>query len=975
MKLIVAEKPSVARDIARVLKISGRGQGFIGTGDVRVSWCVGHLAQLSEPASYNPEWRAWRLDLLPMLPTAFTLEPRKSAQDQWRILRDLLRDSALDEVVNACDAGREGELIFAYAYELAGCKAGVRRLWISSMTDSAIQHGFDTLRPGVDMANLESAARCRSEADWLVGLNATRAMTSKYRSGRGGTLLSVGRVQTPTLALLAQREDEIEGFVPRDFQQIKAVFVAEEKEGRPRGTYDATWTRKGKRGEDADRFYDKAAAQEVLDRVSGRAGLVTTVDKKKKVERPPFLYDLTTLQKEANKRFGYSAKKTLDLAQALYETHKLLTYPRTDSRHLSKDQEPTLPGVLSGVAFGPYQVAAQATLDRWPVKLSKRVVDDAEVSDHHAIIPTGEDARGARLTVEEKRIFDLVTRRFLAVFCADAVFATVQVKTVIDQDLFLSRGRTCLEQGWRTIDPPASGKKQKQEILLPAVVVDETVEQASCQLHEGQTKPPKRFTEGTLLAAMERAGEAIKDAELKRAMKRNGLGTPATRASIIETLISRRFVERQAKNLAATEAGRTLVAAIPVEELRSPRLTGAWEARLVAMAEGTETRERFMEDIRAFTTQLIDSVRGAQIDEAVKAKLAPPPPDGKVLGACPVCGQEVRAADRGWGCVDCDLHIPGLVASREVSAQLAKQLLADGETKVVKGFKSRAGKAFSAALAFDGEGGVKLQFPDPEALGDCPLCKKPVRRRGKIVTCDTGRECRFVVFEEMGGLQPTDDDVRALLAGRPSRLEWAGDRLIAREKDERELCGDVGACPRCGCGVFFNGKKWGCRGCGFRLPQALGGRQFAPLEILELLKNGRTSRLHGFRQKTGAVFKAAVVLEPDNHLSWDFHKPDGAEDDGHIDCPICIHNAESHPGRVIAGRTAWGCTRWKAGCGLRVPFDIEGVRLSEDQLQRLMSKYKATRYLKGFAGRKRTARVALDPAAPAPHWSVQERGQ
>ena len=983
MRLIVAEKPSVARDIARVLGVNGRGQGYLGRGDVRVTWCVGHLVELAEPAAYNPEWRSWRLESLPMLPEAFQLQPRKSSTDQWRIVKALMGEQQVAEVVNACDAGREGELIFAYAYELAGCRAPVRRLWISSMTDGAIRQGFDRLRDGAEMTNLAAAARCRSEADWLVGLNATRAMTTRHRQGAArSALLSVGRVQTPTLAILARREEEIEAFEPQDFWQVKVVFEASGPSGEG-GSYEAVWTRpRVKR--DADRIFDRAEAEAIVARTAGRDGLVAKVQRKQTRERPPLLYDLTTLQKEANKRFGFTAKKTLELAQALYETHKVLTYPRTDSRHLTQDQVPTLPRALRGISFGPYEAAAQAALARTE-PLGPRVVNDREVSDHHAIIPTGEDPRRKRLSVEEKRLFDLVARRFLAVYAPDAVFATAFVATHIargdgeegpsssprQDDVFLARGRTCLEAGWRRIDPPFSKKK---ETLLPAVEEGETVTQRSQKLHEGQTKPPKRHNEATLLSSMERAGETIEDAELKRAMKRNGLGTPATRASIIETLLGRRFAARDGKTLLATPYGRTVLAAIPVDALTSPKLTGQWEARLVMMAEGTESRADFMADIRTFTRELVDAVRRAPLNPEVVARLAPPAPTGPVLGGCPKCGEQVRTGDRGWGCA-CGLTIPGQVARREVSVQMAKALLKDGRTKTVKGFKSRVNKPFAAALAFDEDYAVRLDFPDPDPLGACPSCGKPVRRRGRIVTCDSGRACPFVLVPDDAGPQFTDDDVRSFLSDKPSRLERRGSRIVAVERDERELLGPVAPCPRCGGPVAFTGGRWRCGSCAFGIDAELRGRTFTVDELTVLLKRGRTPRLHGFRNpENSAVFKAAVVLEPNGRLSFDYaRQPDEPERGDEKTCPACVHRAEHHPGHIITGRAAWGCSRWRQGCRLQIPFEIEGRRLTPDDLSRLVSKHRATRYLKGFGARTRTARVVLDLEKTPPEWHIEER--
>jgi len=818
-RLIIAEKPSVARDIARVLGIRKRGSGYLDGGDTRVTWCVGHLVQLAEPQKYDPAWRSWRLDSLPMLPDAFKLTTRREGNDQWQIVKKQLRESDLVEVVNACDAGREGELIFAWVYEMAKCRAPVRRLWISSMTDSAIKAGFDDLREGARYEDLQAAARCRSEADWLVGLNATRAMTTRLRSGPEGSLLSVGRVQTPTLSLLADREDEIEAFQVEDFWQIKARFDA------AGGQWEALWTESGK-GTDVDargnrkrrdRLDDEAEAKAILARIQDKPGEVAKVTRRDKRERAPLLYDLTALQKECNRRFKYSAKKTLEIAQALYERHKLITYPRTDSRHLSADQVDGLPARIKGIQFGPYAEVANQTLERWPIKLSKRVVDDSEVTDHHAIVPTGVDARNCNLSPEEKWVFDLVTRRFLAVFQADAIFATATVETVIAQqeeqggesvgpadersgpvaDHFIARGRTCVDPGWQAIDPPRATKKSKKggkagkkpaDIILPPVEEGQRAEQVGANLHKGQTKPPRRYTEATLLAAMETAGQAIDDAELKRAMKRRGLGTPATRAAIIETLINRRYIVRDGNNLRPTDHGRAMLRALPVEALRSPRMTGEWEARLNAMAEGREQRDVFMTDVRRFTAELVDAVRNSDFPDAVRKALAPAAPDGAVLGTCPRCESEVRGSARGWRCTGCALYISAMVARRDISATLARSLLRDGRTKVIKGFKSRAGKDFAAALAFDADFQVVFRFPEPEPLGTCPVCRKPVTRRGRIFTCETGRDCRFVVFGEMWGANIEEKHVKALLVdGRSALIKGFETRQGERYEGRLEL--------------------------------------------------------------------------------------------------------------------------------------------------------------------------------------------
>ena len=899
-RLVLTEKPSVARDIANALGASGRHDGWMGGRDLRITWCLGHLLELVDPQNYRPEWKSWREDTLPMLPESFQLTPRADSSQQWRCVRDLLKDRDLGDVVNACDAGREGELIFGNAYRHAGCRAPVRRLWISAMTPAAIKNGFAKLRPGGDLLDLEAAARCRSEADWLVGLNATRAMTLMARRAGGGALLSLGRVQTPTLAVLCDREDAIDAFVPEDFWQVKAKLQAEA------GRWEALWTGPKRRdGGPPDRLREKAAADAIRAKVkTAAAGTVTRVERKESRERPPLLYDLTALQKEANKRFRFSAKRTLDLAQVLYERHKVLTYPRTDSRHLSTAQVPGLPNLVRSLDFGPYAPFAQDVQARWPVKLGKRLVDDNEVSDHHAIVPTGTDPRPQGLDKDEKRVFDLVARRFLGALHPDAVFANASVDTVVADERFVARGRTCLEPGWRAVDPPPS--KGKPEVLLPPVNTGDAADVVEATVHEGQTRPPKRLTEATLLGAMEQAGEGLDDTELKRAMKRNGLGTPATRAAIIETLLRRAYVERQGRDLVPTPSGRTLISALPAPELRSPKLTGQWEARLVAMAEGKDQRDAFMADIRAFTVDVVGRILAARPDAVLAQRLAPPPPEGPALGPCPRCEGTVKDGGRSWRCDGCAVEIPKSVASRDVSERMAKALLKDGRTKPVKGFKSRKGSLFTAALTLDEAGKVTFSFPEAEPLGACPTCGAPVRKRRTVYACDTGRECPFVIGVTLAGRAMQDDEIR------------------------------------------------------------------------QLLQEQRTPRLHGFHQRNGAIFKAALVLEP-RGARFDYRKRDDEPPDApppggppfafgrRVHCPLCLDAGEAHPGYVIAGRAAWGCSRWKAGCGLRLPFEPLGVALDPEQAARLLGKQRQTVLMKlpvDIGGAMARGRLVIDPEAP-----------
>ncbi len=992
-RLVVCEKPSVARDVARVLGARARRDGWLEGEGLRVTWCLGHLVELAEPQEYDPAWKAWRPEHLPMLPEEFRLRPRAGSDDgaarQWRTVAGLLVHPELREVVNACDAGREGELIFAFAYELSGARAPVHRLWIRSMTDEAIRDGFARLRPGPEMTRLEAAARSRAEADWLVGLNATRAMTLRARRAGGDNLLSVGRVQTPTLAMLALREEAIERFRAEPFWQVKVRF------GAAGGEWEGLWT-EGAGDAKKDRFTVREEAEAVLARVRGRPGVVESAERKEERVPAPLLYDLTTLQKEANRRFQFTAQKTLDLAQSLYEKHKVLTYPRTDSRHLGSDQVPEFPRILGGIAFGPYEAAARSILDAPGAPTpGSRVIDDQEVADHHAIIPTGVDPRTTSLSPDEKRLYDLVVRRFLAVFLPDAVFATATVWTAIEQDRFVARGRTRLSEGWQSIDPPQTTKK---EVLLPPVDAGAAAANLESRLHEGETQPPKRYNEATLLTAMERAGEALEERELKRAMKKNGLGTPATRAAIIETLLSRGFVRRRDRDLVPTPQGRALVRAIPVPVLLSPRLTGEWEARLSGIAEGADSRPEFMTAIRDFARGVVKTILEAEIPpEPLRELSAVKEEDlGERLGDCPLCGAAVHALRRGWGCRSCALRIPGEIAGREVSRRMAAKLLSDRRTQVVKGFRSRAGKPFDAGLVVEEDGRIGFEFPAAEPLGACPVCATPVRRRGKTYRCDTGRECPFVVFLETSGLEIPEEAVAKLLAtGKSDLLEgfrrpdgvrhggvlaWNGSRVEVQPVDAREAAGDVAPCPRCGAGVRFDRGSWRCVSCPFSIRAGLMQRDLRPAEVAELLKKGRTRRLHGFRQKNGAPCKAAYVLDEEGRLAVDFAKPEGEPPEPtaggpppafgeRVDCPLCVERGSLDPGWVVAGREAWGCSQWKEGCSLRVPFVVEGRRLTDEEVRRLFTRTRSTRYLSGFAGHRKACRVVLAESG----WTLEEK--
>lgn len=709
MKLIVAEKPSVGRDIAASLGRGRKAQGSVVGDGWTVTWAVGHLAELAPPDAYGEEYKRWRLESLPIVPEKFKVRVNYKTRDQFSVVKGLMRDPLVTEVVNACDAGREGELIFAYLYGLAGCKKPVRRLWISSLTPEAIRDGFASLRDGRSMKPLEDAARSRGEADWIVGMNATRAYSVRF--GRPGNVLSVGRVQTPTLKLLVDREGEIEDFKPEKFWTVYARFARDD--AGETHIYDGVWFKNKQ-----NRLSDQEVAEEIAEKVRGGTGTVKKADKKTATEKPPLLYDLTELQRNANTRFGFTAERTLRAAQALYEERKLVTYPRTSSRYLSKDMIPTLKKRVEATDalpdLAPFAEKLLA-LDKLPI--GRRVVDDSKVTDHHAIIPTNKKAT-AELPPDEAKVYDLVARRYLAVFFPEARFENTTVVTEVREETFLSKGRIVLDLGWRALYPAGtSGRKEKELPVLPPISRGEEWPVTKIAVKEGETKPPPRYSESSLLGAMETAGKFVEDEELRQSMKDSGLGTPATRAATIERLIKVGYVERDKKALVPTGKGRTLVGLLGDSQISSPEMTANWEKRLASMEKGTESRADFMRDIDGFAKALVEDVRKLEGE-----KLAAPErgsrerPSGEPLGVCPKCGAPVVESKKAYGCSawksGCKFAIWKSVSGKRLSAAQAKQLLTQRRTPPLKGFKSKAGKPYAAALVLDEDHRVKLEFAE-----------------------------------------------------------------------------------------------------------------------------------------------------------------------------------------------------------------------------------------------------------------------
>ena len=706
--LVIAEKPSVARDIVGALPGTfDEHKNFYESDDYVVTFAVGHLLELSDPEDYDPAWKSWKLDNLPIIPTEFKVRPRdKKSATQLNLVHKLLKRKDVDRVVNACDAGREGELIFTHIYETSGVDKPVDRLWINSMTKAAIREGFEKLRPADQLEPLRDAARSRSEADWLVGMNATRAATT--RRGWGAGVVSLGRVQTPTLAMIVKREREIQAFTPEPYWLVHATFD-------PR--YHGLWFEG-----DETRLKDGKRADGIVEKVTGKTGRVESVERKEQSERAPLLYDLTSLQRDANRRFGFSARRTLSAAQSLYEGKKAITYPRTNSRWLSGDLVPQLkPTAETLLPIQDYAAGARYVLglDQLPLQ---RVVNDARVDDHHAIIPTDVRHDVSDFTPDERRIFDLVARRFLAVFHPPARYARTTIVTEVEGERFRTRGKVTLEAGWRGVyglEPDAEQKQDEDaegEGELPELQQGQAVRCVDAESEAKETKPPPRYTEATLLSGMETAGKLVDDEELREAMKERGLGTPATRAEIIETLIRREYVERAGKDLQPTPKGLSVVTMLEEHPITSAELTGDWEKQLSDIEHGNGDRAAFMQGIAGFAEETVDQIRNLD-DEKIKVERVE-------LGLCPKCGAEtgeiIKENSRAYGCTSwksreepgCGFVIWKRVAGRTLTPEIARQLLEEGKTRdVLSGFRSRAGKPFRARLVLKEDGKVEFEFP------------------------------------------------------------------------------------------------------------------------------------------------------------------------------------------------------------------------------------------------------------------------
>jgi DNA topoisomerase-3 len=825
--LVICEKPSVAQDVAKALigpKAKRVGDHWEGP-DAIVAFAVGHLVEQVDPDAYDQRYKKWSYEDLPILPEEFRYQPRDArAAKALKGLHALMKRPDVDLIVNACDAGREGELIFKLILETAPKAARekpVRRAWFSSMTQKAIRDAFDALREDEQMQPLEAAARARSEADWLVGMNATRAATTKAGSIR--KVLSLGRVQTPTLALIVNRDLAIAAFVPEDYWEVEAAFAT--AAGAP---YEGLWHEGS-----TTRLTAAEPAEAIAAATSGQPGTVEALETKPQTEQPPLLYDLTTLQREANSRFGFSASRTLGAAQALYDQHKLLTYPRTNSRFLSGDMAGQLKSVVSGVGAAAREYAEPARyvlgLDRLPLG---RVVNDAKVTDHHAIIPTEGDHDLSGLSRDERRVYDMVARRFLAVFHPAARFERTVVETRVGEHLFRSRGKVLIEAGWRAAygeeglsDAPAGNGRadEESEQSLPQLAVGDRVTCTEAQALAKQTKPPARYSEGTLLRAMETAGKLVEDDEAAEAMKDAGIGTPATRAATIERLVDADYVEREGRALRATEKGVGLIRMLGDHVLTSPELTGRWEQRLNRIERGEEQARDFRREIDDFTRQVVawfgDKERGDLRIE--REPLAPCPTPG--------CEGQIVEYPKSYGC----------------NTYHGKDDPGCGYTL----WKQQNGRTITREEALEhiaaGRSSKDLE-QEREVIGPCPTpgCGGEIIERTKSYGCTSWKSrsepgCGYVIWKRVRGRKGEVDveTARAMVA--------RGETNAAPAASKEPLA----ACPTPGCGgqIVENSRAYGCTswksrknpGCGFVIWKREKGHDVTREEAVERIEAAR----------------------------------------------------------------------------------------------------------------------------------------
>jgi DNA topoisomerase III len=820
--LIIAEKPSVANDIAKAIGGFTKHDEYFESDQYVLSSAVGHLVEIAVPEEYDVKRGKWTFTHLPMIPPHFALNPIAKTESRLKVLNKLLKRKDVTSLINACDAGREGELIFRLIVQYAKAKQPIKRLWLQSMTQGAIRDGFARLRDDSEMLPLADAARCRSEADWLIGINGTRAMTA-FNSKEGGFYLTtVGRVQTPTLSIVVEREEKIKSFVPRDYWEVRAEFIC------AAGIYEGRWLdTKHKKDETdpekkAERLWSKAAAESIVAACRGRQGTVTE-ESKPATQMAPALFDLTSLQREANARFGFSAKNTLGLAQALYEKHKVLTYPRTDSRHLPEDYLDTVKETLEVVAENNnyHQFAKQILNKQW-VKPNKRIFDNSKISDHFAIIPTTQAPKN--LSEPEQKLYDLVTRRFMAVFFPAAEFQVTTRYTEVSGHQFKTEGKVMTNAGWLAIygkEAAANDDDKENAGTLVPVAKGEKVQTEKVSANGLVTKPPARYSEATLLSAMEGAGKLLDDEDLREAMAGKGFGTPATRAAIIEGLLNEKYLLREGREIIPTAKAfqlMTLLRGLGVSELTAPELTGGWEYKLAQMERGKISREEFMREIAQMTQIIVKRAKEYNNDTI--------PGDYATLKTpCPNCGGVVKENYRRFACTKCEFSMSKIPGSRQFEIPEVEELLEKRTIGPLQGFRSKMGRPFAAILKISRDEEIK----------------------------------NFKLEFDFGQNQDEGEDGEG--------VDFTGQTPL-------------GACPKCASGVYEMGLAYVCeksvakpKACDFRSGRIILQQEILPEQMIKLLNDGKTDLLPGFiSQRTRRPFKAFLVKDKSGKVSFEFEE-------------------------------------------------------------------------------------------------------
>lgn len=867
--LVITEKPSVARDIAGVLDGFEEHDGYFESDEYVITFAVGHLFELLPPEEVDPKYKAWTLEVLPILPAGdFQLRPKKGQSDRIRTIKRLAERDDVDSLINACDAGREGELIFREIVKFHGWTMPVRRLWLQSMTADSIRHGFTVLADGADFEGLGQAAECRAYSDWLIGMNSTRALTKRLASRKERAAWSAGRVQTPTLALLVDRELEVLAHVPRAYWRVIGDF---EHAGV---RYGGTWFDPDfEAGEDEeardDRHFDRERAEAIVAAVQGVAGEASETRKPSKESAPP-LFNLTSLQREGNRRFSWSARRTLSAAQRCYERHKILTYPRTDSRCLPSDYRETVAGVLRSLAgaadhpaegFGDYARAAQNLVDSG-LENEERTFDDSAVSDHFAVIPTGTLPR-EELTGDDKRLFDLVVRRFLGNFHPPAVWERVERLTVVGEHRFQSRARTLRFPGWRSVLSATEDKESDAVTLAPLDPERDEVEGVAVtapevKAEENETRPLPRITEARLLSLMENAGKQIEDEDIAAVLQGKGIGTPATRAEVIENLIRKGYVVRQGKSLRPTVKGIRLIDSlrrIQIDRLASPQLTGELEQHLLEVEKGTRTAKQFMHEVTTYAVEVVERAKTFGYEELYA--------DAPELGPCPSCGRPVVEMAWFYRCreledaeEDCPMRFWKDTSGRYLDPGAVRALIADGQTPILDGFTARSGRTYKGYIEVEREewklkvrsagwndesaSDIPEYDVDTDPLGSCPL-RETVGHPGGSLVIETA----------------TEYTCQGRLEGQQQLIEARAAALAEGKKRFRRSKGDP--VP-----------------CGYVMPRTVCKREITRDEALYYLEHSRTELLTDFTSRRGRPFPATLVLNDETGRHGFEFQPRGA---------------------------------------------------------------------------------------------------